>query len=357
VSSTTAPRTILLPQTPAVSVIVSVRNGQPYLDAALASLARQSLDDFEVVVVDNGSTDGSAEIIAEWVGRDRRFRSSFVAQPGVSRALNHGVSLARGQFLARLDADDIALDDRLAIQFAIMRADPELALLGGYAILIDDHGRRVGERQHPTSDEALRASLPVGCPFVTSTVMMRRDVFDQVGGYREGLNLSEDYDLWCRISEVARLGNVDRALSRYRVHPQSATQRFEPRLWLTTTCVVAARDARRLLAAEPFVAGRPSLRRALPLLGVSREAYLREMRPRRLRHRLHRLYYSLPGPYGLKRAVHEALRGLGVNRPYSFILTSLAARSAKPSRPTVAREAERVPAIFAGEPVPSLPPG
>ncbi len=243
----------------------------------------------EVVVVDNGSTDGSDGIIADWVRRDGRFRSSFLPQPGISRALNHGVALARGQLLARLDADDVALGDRLAIQHAIMRENPGLGLLGGFAELIDERGRHLGERRHPTCDRAMRAFLPFGCPVITSTVMMRRDVFRRVGGYREGLNLSEDYDLWCRIAETARVGNVDRVLSRYRVHVESASQRFEPRLWLTTTCVVAAQSARRHAVGEPFVRGRPSLRRALRQLGISREAYLREIRPKRLRHRLHRL--------------------------------------------------------------------
>src|SRR5690349_20841515 len=123
---------------PAVSVILSVRNGRRYLDEALSSIASQSLDDFEVVVVDNGSTDGSDRIIADWVRRDTRFRSTYLAQPGISRALNHGVSLARGELLARLDADDVALADRLAVQHATMRDDPGLGLLGGAAALIDD---------------------------------------------------------------------------------------------------------------------------------------------------------------------------------------------------------------------------
>src|SRR5687768_13836089 len=177
---------------PAVSVLIPVRNCAPYLDSALESLAAQTFRDFEIVIVDNGSSDGTDAVIAAWAKREPRLRAFRLERPGLSESLNYAASKARAPLLARLDGDDVAHPDRLALQVEAMRTRPSLGLLGSAAELIDSSGRYVGALDRPVTDAALRRFLETGCGFVHSSIMMRRAAFDAAGGYRKGLNRSEE---------------------------------------------------------------------------------------------------------------------------------------------------------------------
>jgi hypothetical protein len=258
---------------PAISVIMAVRNGAAYLDDALASLAAQDFADFEVVLVDNGSLDGTAGIVADWMRREPRIHCVLLERPGLARSLNHAAARARAPYLARLDADDICLPSRLGKQYSVMQARPRLGLLGSFVELIDADGRKLRDRDLPVGDATLQEFLRSGNPFVHSSVMIRRDVFERVGGYREGLRLCEDFDLWCRMAEITEIDNLAVPLVRYRQHPSSLSFRQSTRVALADTCIVAAREARQRGEPEPFVRGCPALRRALALLGVSRQAF------------------------------------------------------------------------------------
>jgi glycosyltransferase involved in cell wall biosynthesis len=308
--------------TPAVSVLVPVRNCVSYLGFALQSLAEQSLTDFEIVAVDNGSTDGTADLLRAWARREPRLRAFSLARPSVSASLNLAASKARAALLARLDGDDIALPHRLAAQVAAMRRRPSLGLLGTAAELIDSQGRRIGALDRPLSDARLRAFQRTGCGFVHSSVMMRREAFLAAGGYRPGLNVAEDYDLWLRMAEITEIANLPERLVRYRVHTDSTTARRPRRQVVGIACVAAAREARRRGQPEPFVRGIPALRKALPLLGRSPAGFRRHLRLAALRLILSHHYLALPLPARLKAALRAAAIQLGLRPLYVLALRS-----------------------------------
>ena len=256
---------------------MAVRDGEAFLDAALASLAAQTFRDFEIIIVDNGSGDGTPRVIADWARREPRLRAIHHDRPGLSGSLIAAASHARAPLLARLDADDLALPDRLALQHAEMASRPSLGLLGSSVELIGVDGRVVDERRMAVGDHELRAFLKTRNPFSHSTIMMRRDAYDRAGGYRPGLRIGEDFDLWCRMAEVAEIGNVERPLVRYRVHGAAMSSRQPIRMMIAEQCILAATRARNNAIPEPFRNGVPRLRNALAILGVERSKFLYEV--------------------------------------------------------------------------------
>jgi glycosyltransferase involved in cell wall biosynthesis len=256
---------------PAISVIIAVRNPGPFLEPTLQSLAGQTFQDYEAIAVDNGSEDGTDRILAAWAARDDRIRVYPYRSIGLSRCLNYAVSLARAPLIARLDGDDILLPNRLSVQYARMSDDARLGLLGACVDLIDGEDRPLGRRRLPLTDAELRSFLRTGNPFVHSTVMMRKSAFDAVGGYRIGLRLCEDFDLWSRIAAVTQIANCEEVLARYRIHESSMSAGRPIRLAIADTCIIAAARAREAGAPEPFSSGRPTLRPALRILGISRD--------------------------------------------------------------------------------------
>jgi hypothetical protein len=250
---------------------MAVRDGASFLGQALASLADQDFEDFEVILVDNGSRDRTVDIIADWAKRDPRLRPFRLERPGLSRSLRFAASHAHAPLLARLDSDDIALPSRFRLQHAAMEENRCLGLLGSAAEVVDSVGRKLGERRVPPTDAALRQFLKSGNPFVHSSIMMRRDAYERVGGYREGLRLCEDFDLWSRMAEVAEIANLDLPLVQYRLHGGGLSFRQTARIGLTDTCIIAAQHARRLGKPEPFDRGMPKLRAALDLIGTPRD--------------------------------------------------------------------------------------
>jgi glycosyltransferase involved in cell wall biosynthesis len=313
------------PAAPAVSVLIPVRNCAAYLPFALESLAAQTFADFEILVVDNGSSDGTMGILADWAERDRRLRLFRLPRPGLARSLNFAAAMARAPLLARLDADDVAVPHRLAVQVEAMRARPSLGLLGSAVELIDSRGRRIGALRRPLDDSRLRTFLHNGSGLIHSTVLMRRDAFLAAGGYRKGLNVAEDYDLWLRMAEVTQIANLPDMLVRYRVHASSSTARQPVRQAVAIACVAAGREARRLGLAEPFFRGSPELRKALPLLGLSPAAFRRRLRLTAFRLRISHLYLALPLPARFKGGLRSLAIGIGLRPLYLLWLRSLLA--------------------------------
>jgi glycosyltransferase involved in cell wall biosynthesis len=203
--------------TPAVSVLMSVRDGAPWVREAVESVLAQTAGDLELVVIDDGSVDATPALLAA-VG-DPRLRVERQAAAGLTRALNRAVGLARAPLLARLDADDLALPERLARQRSFLDAHPEVGLLGTAAREVDAAGRLVALVTPPAGDAAIRRALIRRNPFVHSSVLMRRSAVDAVGGYDESLPVAQDYDLWMRMSRVTRLANLAEPLVIRRLLP------------------------------------------------------------------------------------------------------------------------------------------
>ena len=257
---------------PAISVLMAVNHAGRFLDPALHSLVSQTFEDFEVIVVDNNSRDGSDRVIAEWAAKDDRIRSYCMDVLGSAKCLNFAASVARAPLFARLDGTNVLAPDRLRIQHARMEQEPQLGLLGACVDLIDVDGNVIGRRQLPLTDQELQTFLRHGNPFVQSTIMMRRAAFEAVGGYRS-LRTSEDYDLWCRIAEVTQIANMQESLARFRVIEGGIPVSRPIRMALNDACIIAAARARANGTPEPFVNGAASLRAALDILDVSRDEF------------------------------------------------------------------------------------
>lgn len=209
-----------------VSFVIPIFNGANYIGKTLASIQRQTCPEWEAIVVDGGSTDGTAAIVENAVGRDERIRLIVAPGSGIAEACNIGASAARGSYLARLDADDIAVPSRISKQREYLEANPDVAVVGGQFFEVDASGAPF----HPTRISAqpvgvagVMASLPTRCVICNSTATMRREAFDRVGGYRTAFVGSEDYDLWLRISDSNKLDNLPDVLVNYRIHSGSVS--------------------------------------------------------------------------------------------------------------------------------------
>ena len=207
---------------PKVTVMMAVYNAEKYLRQAIESILRQSFHDFELIIHDDGSTDHSAEIIQSY--RDSRIRA--VLNPinqGEERVRNQCLQRARGEYIAVLDADDVAHRDRLQIETDFLNRNTDVSLVGSPHEIIDEAGRVVGIQRIYSDELAIKWGLLLGNQFSHSTVMYRREDVLAVGGYDEALSYGSDFDLWVRLTTRGRLVNLRYPLSQYRVHSQNTT--------------------------------------------------------------------------------------------------------------------------------------
>ena len=236
---------------PVVSVVLPVRNGLPYLPEAVDSILRQSYRNLELIVVDDGSTDYGRNWLATRARDDDRLRLTSNPGRGLVAALNYGIAQASGTYIARMDADDIALPERFALQVSFLERRPEIAVLGAQATHIDENGDSLGySTSYPTEPSALSRSLAEkGCTLLHPTAMARRTAVLEAGGYRHVTETAEDYDLWLRLDERFSLANLPETLLRYRRHSKQVSTGVNWRQRL-------ARDM-ALLSARERRAGRP----------------------------------------------------------------------------------------------------
>jgi GT2 family glycosyltransferase len=207
---------------------MAVLNGERHLREAIDSILRQTFTSFELIVVDDGSTDGTAAILQSYVDPRLRVLTNTVNQ-GLSRSLNAGIALARGRYIARLDADDVAHPERLAKQVDFIERYPDVSLLGAWCTLVDDDGRRIGERRGPCTDAEIRWTLQFCTPFAHSSVMFRRPSGSAGGPYDESLVYAMDYDLWSRLAAAGRAACLDELLVCWRASNGSMTSRLGDR--------------------------------------------------------------------------------------------------------------------------------
>ena len=204
---------------PLVSFVMPVRNAQPFLDESVGSILNQTFADFEFVILDDGSTDGSTEALREWAQRDARIRLYESARNlGPAGSSNFVVARARAPLVARMDADDVSHPDRLRRQWEVLTRRPDVALVGTLYEGIDARGRRVRPR-----DRWRLARPTINPPFPHGSVLFRREVFDAVGGYRGACDGWEDQDLFLRMRRRARAVTINEALYLYRFQSKSTT--------------------------------------------------------------------------------------------------------------------------------------
>lgn len=211
---------------PCVSVLMPVYDGERYLEEAIQSILNQTFRDFELIIINDGSTDGTAPIIERYRRADGRVRAFEQANHGLAATLNRGLELARGDYVVRMDQDDVSLPDRLAVQTAFMSANRHVGICGTWIETFDRLNRTV--LRLPTDDATIRSWLLFESVLPHPSVIMRREALSSAGlFYDETCMHAEDYDLWVRASRHTALANVPEVLLRYRLHPQQVVRRFE----------------------------------------------------------------------------------------------------------------------------------
>jgi glycosyltransferase involved in cell wall biosynthesis len=213
-----------------ISVVMPVYNGQRFLAQAMDSLLAQTFTDFEVIAVDDGSTDETPAILRAYADRDARVRVIRGDHAGISAALNRGIEASTHQWIARIDADDVASPDRFAKQIAAARRHPEVVVWGSYANHVDAHGNVLGlSKCGPTSVEEFRKLRAAGedCYVIHPTSMLRKDIVLKAGGYDSRFNFCEDFELFDRMAEHGAVVALPEPLLLYRIHATSISmQRF-----------------------------------------------------------------------------------------------------------------------------------
>jgi hypothetical protein len=210
---------------PLVSVVMVVCNVDRFLAAAVESILGQSFSDFEFIIVDYGSTDASKRIVERFAQTDSRVRLHETPHCGLGEARNVACSLARGRYIALMDADDVALPQRLQLEVDFMERHPTIGLLGGAVQWINAAGEPLYLSRHPAGDTELRKTLAVYCAFWQPTVLLLKDAFIRAGGYRNAFAPAEDYDLWLRITEHYQCSNLEEVILNYRIHPNQVSLR------------------------------------------------------------------------------------------------------------------------------------
>jgi glycosyltransferase involved in cell wall biosynthesis len=205
---------------PPLSVLMPVYNAERYVAEAVESILDQTFGDFEFLIVDDGSTDGSRAILERYAARDGRIKLKSRPNTGIVGALNEMLAVAKGEYLARMDADDVAYPDRFKKQMEFMTKHPDFVLAGSRVEIIDPDGDTLWSMGQGLPHEAIDAALMGGRGQVVyhPSVIMRADAVREVGGYRAEFILTEDLDLFLRLAEIGRMVNFSEPLIKYREH-------------------------------------------------------------------------------------------------------------------------------------------
>jgi cellulose synthase/poly-beta-1,6-N-acetylglucosamine synthase-like glycosyltransferase len=229
-----------------------VCNVDRYLAEAIESVLGQTFRDFEFIVVDFGSTDHTKATVSRYAASDSRVKFREIPPCGLAEARNAACSLAQGQYIAIMDADDVSLPERLAWEFDFMEAHPEVGVVGGAVECIDAAGRVLTTWSNPTENQMIQLALNEGCLLRQSTVLMRRDAFVALGGYRAPFAQAEDYDLWLRLAERYQLANLEQVVLRYRLHPSQISVSRQSQQSLCTLAAKVAATSRRNGLPDPL---------------------------------------------------------------------------------------------------------
>jgi glycosyltransferase involved in cell wall biosynthesis len=249
--------------TPKVSVVSTVYNGERYLDRAIPGILGQSFAEFEFILVDDGSSDGSLVALRDLEARDPRVRVFAPGRMGPAAAYNYGVEQARGEYIARQDFDDRSYPDRLRLQVELLDAHPEVGIVGGYYLLVDERRGERYVRMPPTDHRALRLAMAKYVPIAHTLATFRRLAWSQAGGYPLVNNLI-DLRFYIRVGKLGwQFANVPEVLGEHYVHDASFFHR-------TLQYVERQRDLARVQAQSVRELGLP---RWMYVYALARHAY------------------------------------------------------------------------------------
>lgn len=204
---------------PRVSVIMPVYNAMPYLREAIESILNQTFRDFEFIIVNDCSTDESWDVIQEYAARDARIVALTNAQ-NMSQAWssNRALAVARGEYVAMQDADDVSLPHRLELQVKYLDENPDIRVMAATANVIDADGNLLTRRFFLPDPRIVEARLPLVCYLTHSTMMARRKLMNDLGGFSTDIPTSPDYDFWARSLAVTQISGLSETLVQYRNH-------------------------------------------------------------------------------------------------------------------------------------------
>lgn len=204
-----------------VSVVMATYNAKGYLREAIESVLNQTFKDFEFVIIDDGSTDETIDIIKSY--KDPRIRLYKKNHRGLIASLNEGIKLARGEYIARMDADDISEPERFERQVGFLGDHPECAVVGTTIEVIDLEGSSLGVEPEPLSHPDIMRGLIVRNVLAHGSVMMRKTTIGELGGYDSSAKYVEDYDLWMRVIRKHRMANLPQVLYKWRLNPEGVS--------------------------------------------------------------------------------------------------------------------------------------
>lgn len=212
---------------PLISVIMPVYNSLRYLDVAVKSILQQSFTDFELLIFDDGSTDGSRERLQYYAAKDPRVQLFLREHGGLTLLLNEGLAKARGQFIARMDSDDISLRNRFDVQLKFLTQNPDCVAVGSEILRIDPDGLPIGIKGQPIHHEEILHAFLNGKGGIINhpSAMFPRAALEKIGGYNRDLEPAEDFDLFIRLSEIGKLANLPQVLLKYRLHCNRTTDK------------------------------------------------------------------------------------------------------------------------------------
>jgi Glycosyl transferase family 2 len=239
-----------LPDAAMVSVILPTLDCARFIEASLRSIKNQDFRNFECLVLDGGSSDGTLDVIKRCINDDPRFHLDVWPGSSLVSRLNKGIDLSKAALIARMDSDDIAEPNRFALQIKAFSQRPALVLLGGQTKIINEGGVFLRQGIYPLDDAALREKLLTSCPFCHPTVMVRRLAIEAVSGYREAFESAEDHDLWLRLAQVGEIANLPDQLIQYRQHSHSMGSTLAGRQALVSAYAIEAHHARQASQSE-----------------------------------------------------------------------------------------------------------
>jgi len=216
---------------PAITVIMSAYNSETFIDQAVQSILDQTFRDFEFILIDDASSDKTRNIIEAYRDKDNRIKPIFNSENlGLTKNLNVGLQHAKGRYIARLDADDIAIADRFQLQYEQLDQNPDLVLVGSNAIFINDAGVETGQSDLACEDFTIKATCLLENPFIHSSIMLRRTTLqDHQLAYDETCDTSQDYQLWSRLLAIGSAQNIKKPLIKFRYHENSISARKRDR--------------------------------------------------------------------------------------------------------------------------------
>lgn len=212
-----------MPKTPVISVILPVYNAAQYLKYAVDSILDQTYEDFELILINDGSKDASKEIINRYAEQDDRIITVHQKNIGLVATLNKGIGLAKGTYIARMDADDISLPRRLKEQVRLLEENPHAVLAASCFDIINEYNEFLKLGVVPGMGEDVKRSMRLYNPIAHGSVMFRKDAFLKTDGYSDKVGPTEDYNLWIELAELGDFVISDKSLFRWRINPEGIT--------------------------------------------------------------------------------------------------------------------------------------